>query len=123
MAASREARGAKVYATSNSIAHYLFGVMGVAGGAVAAATASGSPKWIPVVAGACAAVGSGLSTLFHFEARSKAHERNRLLFDPVAEYAENELARLRATGANPAEVSKSLEAVQAKLDKARSERE
>lgn len=76
-----------------SLAHYLFGVMGIAGGAVAAATASGSPKWIPVVAGACAAAGSGLSTVFGFETRSKGHEKNRLLFLPVAEYAENQLTR------------------------------
>src|SRR2546422_10500441 len=95
-AAAGEARWAARYATSNSLAHYLFGIMGIAGGAVAAATASGSPTWIPVVAGACAAVGSGLSTLFRFETRSKGHEENRALFLPVADYAENELARLRA---------------------------
>lgn len=67
-------------------------------------------------------MGSGLSTLFHFEARSKGHEANRLLFGPVAEYAENELARLRATGADPTEVAKSLEALQAKLNEARRQR-
>lgn len=96
--------------------------MGIAGGAIAAATASGSPKWIPVVAGACAAVRSGLSTLCHFEARSKGHETNRLLFVPVAEYAQNELARVGAAGAEPDEAAKSLEAVQARLDEARSKR-
>src|SRR5204863_562957 len=110
------------YATSNSIAHYLFGVIGIAGGAVAAATASGSPKWIPVVAGACAAVGSGLTTVFGFEGRSRGHEKNRLLFLPVAEHAQNELARVRATGADAAELGRTLDSVQAKLDEARNNR-
>lgn len=119
---AKEARWAAIYATSNSVAHYLFGVMGIAGGAIAAATASSSPTWVPVVAGACAAVGSGLSTLFGFEARSKGHEQNRLLFLSVAEYAENELARVRATEVAPAEVVTSLEAVQAKLNEARNRR-
>jgi hypothetical protein len=95
--------------------------MGIAGGAVAAATASGSPTWVPVLAGACAAVGSGLSTLFGFEGRSKGHEKNRVLLLPVAEYAENEFARLRATEADPPEAAKSLQTVQAKLDQARSQ--
>lgn len=120
--AAREAWWAATYATSNSVAHYLFGAMGIAGGAVAAATASGSPTWIPVVAGACAAVGSGLSTLFGFEARSKGHEKNRLLFLPVAECAENELERVRATGADATEIAKTLDAVQSKLDDARNQR-
>jgi hypothetical protein len=118
---AREAKWAGRYATSNSVAHYVFGGMGIAGGVAAAATASGSTKWIPVVAGALAALGSGLSTFFGFEARSKAHEKNRLLFLPVAEYAANELARVHATEADATEVASALAAVQARLDEARNE--
>jgi hypothetical protein len=120
--AHREARDAGFQATTNSLAHYVFGFMGVAGGAIAAATASDGPTWIPIVAGVCAAIGSALSTLFRFEGRAKGHEKNRLLFRPVADYAASELALAQANNETPNQIGDRVAAVQAKLNDARSKK-
>src|SRR3954471_14207890 len=92
-----EADSERDQAKWTSRGHWIFGAIGLAGSAVAAATASSGPGWIPVVAGAFGALGSGLAAFFHFDGRAAAHERNSWKLRSVAEYAHNRLARWHAT--------------------------
>src|SRR5436190_1458018 len=77
--------------------YWISGACGLAGSAVAAATASFGPKVIPVVAGVVGALGSGFAAFFHFDGRAAGHEKNSSKLGSVAEHAQNRLAGLQAT--------------------------
>jgi len=108
-AARRAARGEDALGHLSGLAHYVFGLVGIAGGAIAAATAGDSS----VLAGVLAAVGSGGVTFFSFERRSAALWARAAAFQRVADIAEN---RLACSGQDTYEA---LNEVQDLLDRAR----
>jgi hypothetical protein len=114
-----QAPGERIFAATNSIAHYVFGIAGIVGGAVAAATASGSPTWIPVAAGITAAIGSGLATFFKFEDKARRRFVQERRYKSVVEHATNEHSRLLAEEVPPAEAARALADIQERLDKVR----
>ena len=117
--AESERHEERVFATTNSVAHYVCGAAGVVGGAVAAATASSEPTWIPVAAGISAAIGSGLATIFKFEEKGRRRFGQERRYKSFIEHAENEYARLAALNGSPAEVGAALADLQSRLDKVR----
>jgi hypothetical protein len=117
--ADSERKEERLFAASNSVAHYLCGIAGVVGGAVAAATASSSPTWVPVVAGITAAVGSGLLTLFKFEEKGRRRFIQERRYKSYVEHAQNEHARLGAESTPAADAAKVLSDLQTRLDELR----
>jgi hypothetical protein len=102
-------------------AFYVFGFMGLAGGAIAAATAAaeGVPTWIPVAAGVLAAVGGGASAGFRLETRAHRHALAAANLKAVADMAANEHAKITATGGTANDAISALCNVQRCLDAAR----
>jgi hypothetical protein len=118
--AAEEANREHCLETGAAIAHYSFGVAGVAGGAIAASTASGgAPEWIPIVSGVLAAVGSGLLAQFRFAERSTQRANRAVALKAVADFAENEHVRVRALAATDDAALAALAEVQRRLDLAR----
>jgi hypothetical protein len=117
--ADSERKEERLFAASNSIAHYVCGIAGVVGGAAAAATASSEPTWIPVAAGITAAVGSGLLTLFRFDEKARRRFVQERRYKSLFEHTQNERARLRSNDASPDEVSDVLADLQKRLDELR----
>ena len=119
--AAKSARDQNIMSWLSAIAHYAFGILGIAGGATAAATtaADGVASWIPIVAGALAAVGSGAPTFFHFEKHSNGHANAAVNLKAVANFADNEYARVRPMGSASDQASLALSEVQKRLDAAR----
>jgi hypothetical protein len=103
------------------IALYFFGLMAIVGGATAAATAGRDDvaTWIPVVAGALAAVGGGVSAGFRLEGRAYRHARAAADLHAVADDAANEHARLTTEGKPSDDASQTINKVQERLDQAR----
>ena len=119
--ASKTARLERVQALSNSTAHYLCVIGGVVGGALAAAAASaGWAAEISIVGGICAAIGSGLPPVLHFEQRAKGHDGNYLTFKPVSDAGKNQVASLRNSDPDDSTVATALKELQQRIDTARS---
>ena len=119
-AADGERREERRAALSSSIAHYVFGFAGIMGGAVAAATASAQPGWIPVVGGVVAAISSGVLTAFKFEEKARRRYRKERRYRSVIERACNTYARLDGT-ADIQAAAQALEDLQNLLEQVRSE--
>jgi hypothetical protein len=122
-AARKAADSQRHTAVACIIALYFFGFMGIVGGATAAATAGrdGVATWIPVVAGALAAVGGGVSAGFRLEGRAYRHARAAVRLRAVADQAANEHARLTTEGGTSDDASQALNEVQSLLDTRREE--
>jgi hypothetical protein len=117
--AAREARTEDRFGDLNGLAHYVFGIVGVVGGATAAALAGdGDSTWI-VVAGIAAAAGSGAITLFSFKHQSALHYQAAAALQSVADHAENEYARLSHDSNARSSAPAVLADVQKRLDSAR----
>ena len=102
---------------------YFFGLLAIVGGATAAATAGRSEvaTWIPVLAGALAAVGGGVSAGFRLEARAYRHARAAVRLRRVEDLGKDEYGRLTAEGGTADDASRALNVVQKLLDEAREE--
>jgi hypothetical protein len=83
------------YGTWSGRAHFFFGILGIMGGAVAAAAAADKATGLAVVAGVLAAVGSGAGTFFRFGQRAEWHFGSEATLRNVANFAENRYAFLR----------------------------
>jgi hypothetical protein len=118
--AANEALEEDDYGLLSGRAHFGFGILGIAGGAFAAASAAADLAWwISGLAGAAAAVGSGAGTFFRFGQRAEWHFRSAAALRSVADLAENSLAGLNS-GCVPSEKApKLLDKVQRRLDTAR----
>jgi hypothetical protein len=120
--AAKDADVQKRYGHSSGTAHHVFAIMGVAGGAVAAASAAaGADAVITVVSGALAALGSGATAILQFEQRAEWHFRSEAAFRAIADCAENEIARVSVHGLSTDEAIIALNEIQRRLDAARSE--
>lgn len=96
-------------------AHFFFGIMGIMGGAVAAAAAADKSTTLAVAAGVLAAVGSGAGTFFRFGQRAEWHFGSEATLRNVANLAENRYACLRESKASTDRAEKALEEVQRRL--------